>query len=245
MFSPAVFRRAVLSAVLSSLLCLAGVALAASALAAPAAAPEPDNSIPFFGGVNKTPAQQEHDRQTVAEAVRRAGSKENAIAVVMQSGWTKLKSGDAETAIKYFNLAWLIEPKNPDVLWGFGAALNQQRKFEPALKLFELARRQKPNEAGLLADYAFAWISKGAIGDNDVAQREASFAKALQLLDESQKLNPRNPMVYGNRAMLRYFQARYLEAWREVAKAEALTPGSVDPRFLRDLSARMPKPKDQ
>ncbi|OIO01985.1 MAG: hypothetical protein AUJ49_06910 [Desulfovibrionaceae bacterium CG1_02_65_16] len=239
MFTPAIFRRGlfcrfVLSAILS-------VSLAGVALAAPAA-PQPDDSIPFFGGVKKNLAQQEHDKQTVAEAIRRAGSKQNAIDLVMQSGWTKLKSGDARTAIKYFNLAWLIEPKNPDVLWGFGAALNQQRKFEPSLKLFELARQQKPNEAGLLADYAYAWISKGAIGDNGVDQREASFAKALELLDASQKLNPRNPMLYSNRAMLRYFQARYLDAWREVDKAEALAPGSVDPRFLRDLSARMPRP---
>jgi hypothetical protein len=42
--------------------------------------------------------------------------------------------------------------------------------------------------------------------------------------------------------MIRYFQARYREAWAEVDKAEALAPGSVDQRFLRDLSARLPRP---
>jgi tetratricopeptide (TPR) repeat protein len=234
MSKSAVFRCAVLFAVV--LLCCAGVGQAAPA------APEPD-FVPFFGGIKKTPAQQEHDHQVVAEAIRRAGSREQAVTLVLQSGWAKLKSGEAETAIKYFNLAWLIEPSNPDVLWGFGASLNQQRKFEPALRLFELARQQKPKEAALLADYAYAWISKGALADKGVDQREASFAKALELLDQSEKLNPGNPIIYSNRAMLRYFQVRYLDAWHQVAKAEALAPHSINPMFLRDLSARMPRPK--
>ena len=207
-----------------------------------AAAPAPDDSIPFFGGVKKTPEQQEHDKRIVGEAIRRAGSQEKAEAVALQSGWVKLKAGDATTAIKYFNLAWLIEPKNPDVLWGFGAALNQQRKYPPALKLFEMARKQMPDNADMLADYGYAWLSKGAMSDETVEQRTVSFNNALALLDASQKINPRNPMLYGNRAMIRFFQARYLEAWAEVDKAQALDPESVDQRFLRDLSGRMPRP---
>jgi len=230
------FKRTALCALL--LLCAAAAALAA----APVAGAVADDSLPFFGGVQKTPAQQEHDRQVVAEAIRRAGSRQNAEAMALQSGWAKLKAGDAVTAIKYFNLAWLIEPRNPDVLWGFGAALNQQHKFAPALEIYEQARRAKPGDAALLADYAYAWLSKGAMADESVEQRTASFGKALALLDDSQKLNPRNPMLYANRAMIRYFQARYREAWAEVDKAEALAPGSVDQRFLRDLSARLPRP---
>lgn len=219
----------------------AGAALPAAP--AWAAAPAPDDSIPFFGGVRKTPEQQEHDKRIVGEAIRRAGSQDRAESMALQSGWTTLKAGDAATAIKYFNLAWLIAPKNPDVLWGFGAALNQQRKFAPALKLFEMARKQMPDNADMLADYGYAWLSKGATADETVSERATSFNNALALLEASQKINPRNPMLYGNRAMIRFFQARYLEAWREVDKAQALDPESVDPRFLRDLSARMPRPQ--
>jgi tetratricopeptide (TPR) repeat protein len=215
---------------------------ATAALAAPGAKGA-DNSLPFYGGVQKTPAEQENDRRTVAEAIRRAGGQGKAVELVMGDGWASLKNGDPVTAIKYFNLAWLIEPKNPDVLWGFAAALNQQRKFPPALQLFETARQLSPKNARLLADYGYAWISKGALSDNTPDERTVSFAKALDLLAQAEALDPSNPMIFSNRAVVRYLQGRYVEAWKSVDQAEAIVPGSVDPKFLRDLEARMPRPQ--
>jgi len=209
------------------------------------AAPVVDDTQPFFGGGEKTPAQQDADKKAVAEAIKRAGSPEKAFNLVLQNGWAQLKKGDSATGIKYFNLAWLLYPKSPDVLWGFAAALTQQQKFDEALLLFERANQLKPRDSGLLADYGYACIWKGASGDKTPDQRNVFFSRALLLLQQAEALQPKNPMIYNNRAIVRFFQARYAEAWHEVARSEAIAPGSVDPQFLRDLSARMPRPKSK
>lgn len=226
----------------AAFIALAFVLCATAAQAAPAGRVA-DNSLPFYGGVKKTPAEQENDNRIVAEAIRRAGSKDKAVELALGDGWASLKKGDAVTAIKYFNLAWIIEPKNPDVVWGFAAALNQQRKFPPALSLFETARKQSPKNARLLADYAYAWISKAALADATPDERMASYAKAHDLLNQAEALDPANPMIYANRATISYLTGRYVEAWQNVDKAEAIRPGSVDRKFLADLESRMPRPK--
>jgi len=213
------------------------------ATAAFAAKPVVDNTLPFFGGGVKNQAQLETDSKVVGEAIQRAGSREKAVDMALDGGWTQLKAGDTVTAIKYFNLAWLLSPENPDVFWGFAASLGRQGKFDESLRLFERAKSQKPNDAALLADYGFTWISKGAVSDKTASQRNVSFERALSLLNQSEALQPSNPMISGNRAMVFFFQGRYAEAWQNVDRAEKLVPGSVDPRFLRDLSAKMPRPK--
>jgi len=225
-----------------ALIALVFVFCATAALAAQPA-PMVDDSLPFFGGVAKTPAQQDHDKAVVAEAIKRAGSQEKAVQLVLQSGWTHLKGGDSPTAIKYFNLAWLIKPENPDVLWGFGAALGQQRKVDDSLRLYERAKAQKPGDGALLADYAYGYIAKGAMADKTPAARNTSFENALKLLAQAETLTPKNPLIYSNRAIVQYFKGQYAEAWKGVAQAEAIAPGSVDPKFLNDLSAKMPRPK--
>jgi len=207
------------------------------------AAPVVDNTLPFFGGGERTPAQQDADKTFVEEMTKLAGSREAAAEDAMLRGWALLKKGDAITAMKRFNQAWLLTPNSPDVLWGYAAALTQQQKFDEALLLFERANQLKPRDPGLLADYGYACIWKGASGEQTPDQRNVHFSRALLLLQQAESLQPKNPMIYNNRAIVRFFQARYAEAWHEVARAEAIAPGSVDPKFQRDLSARMPRPK--
>ncbi|MDR3641320.1 MAG: tetratricopeptide repeat protein [Humidesulfovibrio sp.] len=230
------FKRAALFVILSIFLSVLG---ASAALAAQPV----DNSLPFFGGGVKNEAQLETDKKVVAEAIQRAGSREKAVEMVLQNGWAKLKSGDTVTAIKYFNLAWLMSPEDPDVFWGFATAMGREGKFDEALRLFERAKSQKPNDPALLADYGYTWIGKAAMRDKTPAERNDSFEHALSLLKESEAIDPANPMVYTNRAVVHYLQGRYAEAWQSVAKAQKLAPQSVDPRFLHDLSAKMPRPQ--
>jgi tetratricopeptide (TPR) repeat protein len=120
--------------------------------------------------------------------------------------------------------------------------MTQRQKFDEALLLLERARELKPGDPNLLNDYAYASIWKGASGDKTPDERAVHFDMALKLLAQAEGIDARNPMIYSNRALTRFFQAKYAEAWREVDRAEALRPGSVDPRFVRDLSARMPRP---
>jgi len=206
-------------------------------------AAQADNTQPFYGGGERTPAQLQADKVFIEELTKKAGSREAAAKNVLLRGWELLKSGDAATAMKRFNQAWLLTPNDSDVLWGFAAAQCNLGKFDVGLPLFERANSQMPGNGALLSDYAYAYISKAATIDDTPAQREVSFGRALSLLNQAEALQPANPMIHSNRAIVRFFQGRYAEAWQGVEKAEKLAPGSVDQRFLRDLSAKMPRPQ--
>ena len=48
----------------------------------------------------------------------------------VQLGWKYYCLNDMETAIKRFNQAWLFNPENPDVWWGFGMIQGGRAKIE-------------------------------------------------------------------------------------------------------------------
>lgn len=220
--------------ILCSLLtiCVASVAFAAV-----------DHNKPFYGGEPKSPAEQAADKKFVDGAIKRAGSKDKAEAETLEKGWLMLRRGAPEMAMRFFNMAWLIDPDNAGPLWGFGATLTREGKHAEALDLFARAQAKKPQEPGLLADYGYAWISKGMAEDKNPAERDASFAKGMDLLAQAEKLDPKNPHIYANRAIVSYAQGRFGEAWQNVAKAESLDKSSVDPKFLQDLTTKMPRPR--
>lgn len=226
------FRRATLLVLL--VLCCAALAQAQ--------APGADSALPLYGGRAKTPAQQEADRKYVEEALREAGTREKAVDTVMTRGWDYLKKGDPVTAIKRFNQASLLTPDNPDVFWGLGAAVSEQGKHDESIGLFERAQALRPNDPALMLDFGYALIWKGAEGSKTTPERMAAFDRAQALFEQAEALQPNNPQIYGNRAILQFYQGRYAESWQSVAKAQALDPGSVDAVFLRRLSAKLPRP---
>lgn len=96
-----------------------------------------DNGLPMYGGpdVVKTPFQLESDEKFIQSAIQGAGSREKACRDVLGWGWEFFNKGDVMTAMKRFNQAWLLDPKNPEVYKGFSAVLKKQGKMEEADKM--------------------------------------------------------------------------------------------------------------
>jgi len=204
--------------------------------------PDADNTLPLYGGRPYNACQTEANRKFIEAATKAAGTREKAAEAAVRRGFDFLRERDTVTAIKRFNQAWLLNPENPDAYWGLGIATGRQGKYDESVRMFAQALALAPDKPQILADAGFAHMWRGVnVAEGEV--RQAEFAAARRLLDTAEKQDQRFAPLYFFRAMLCFFEGDYAASWRDVARAEALNPREVDPRFLRDLSAKMPRPR--
>ena len=84
-------------------------------------AQEAINLRPEYGNVRKTDEQIADDNKLIEYEVKELGTRHKASEALVQLGFRYLYNGDVETAMKRFNQAWLLDPKNENAYWGFGA----------------------------------------------------------------------------------------------------------------------------
>ncbi len=83
----------------------------------------PIEEQPQYGGIPPTPEQQQIHNQFIQEVVKTNGTKELACEEALKLAWQYFQQGDYRTAMKRFNQAWLLDPKNPEVFRGYAKIL--------------------------------------------------------------------------------------------------------------------------
>ncbi|MDD2776230.1 MAG: hypothetical protein PHU06_09760 [Gallionella sp.] len=200
----------------------------------------PLNLIPMYGhpSVQKSPAQKaadedflrcilvktpdapasddgcEHEFSTKVEASKALAG------VAFQYYWR----GDLLTAMRRFNQAWLLNPENYQIFWGFGLLLVKQDRFAEGLGHYETALNlidDPKNKPYLLNDIALAYSRQG-VYETDSAKVQTSFAKSNALLEEAAKLDPENGRTYTNWALSLLREGNYTRSWEMLKKARTL-----------------------
>jgi Tfp pilus assembly protein PilF len=116
--------------------------------------PVPINEQPFFGFISKTPDLVAADEKFVTGVVRLSGSRQRALDESLKHGWSAFQSGDAATALRRFNQAYLIAPEQSRVYHAFAAVVQTRFKdMDYADELFRIALKQPNPSETLRADY--------------------------------------------------------------------------------------------
>jgi tetratricopeptide (TPR) repeat protein len=206
-----------------------------------ASAQDESNLLPKYGLLPKTEAARAADKVFISGMDEEYhGGRKKAASFMAMRGWQYLKGGDPDDAMRRFNQAWLLENKNGTALWGMAAVEADKGKYDDSIKLFAEAQKSVSNEINFLVDYA------RTVGTAAVAQNDDRLLKdALNRFQQVYKKAPQNGRNPKNWAMVLYQKERYSEAWAKVKLAET-TPdkNQLDPSFIKDLEARMPRPKD-
>ncbi len=136
--------------------------------------------IPMWEGITKNEQQLEADKQLLADARKAGGgSLGQATYRAIQLGWQFVAQGDPDMAIKRFNQAWLFEPDNPDIHWGFAVATAiQGAPLTTVERHFKKAESLKKNDPALLADHG------------RILQQRGENGLAIGLFKKALKLNP-------------------------------------------------------
>lgn len=197
--------------------------------------------LPKYGSLPKSDEQKAADSNFISAMDEQyQGDRNKASHQVVARGWQYLKQGDLPDAMRRFNQAWLLNNGNGDALWGMAAIQASSGKSDESLKLFAEAEKFVGRDVNFSVDYAKAIGAAGIVNHDDALLKDA-FNRFKHIFQEA----PQNTNNLQNWAITLAGAGRYSEAWTKVKLAEG-TPDkkALDPRFLADLQARMPRPQD-
>ena len=139
--------------------------------------------VPMWEGVERTADDLANDEKFVDEAINRAeGSRKQAVRILVDTGWRRIGEGDPNHAIRAFNQAWLVDPDEPTIFWGFAVATHirgdettdVERWFDQTRAL--MAARKITDDANLEVDQGRVLESRG-----EDERARAFFERALEL----------------------------------------------------------------
>jgi tetratricopeptide (TPR) repeat protein len=206
-------------------------------------------SLPMFGQpkIARPDDLKKKDEAFVRDATLRYGSRQAGSRALAAQGWVAVRSRQTDRAMQHFNEAWLLNPKNYSVFWGFGAVLSEQGKLAEALEQLESAREliEDPiQRVALLCDLGTVHSAYAAhLPADRQLERAQHFVLANSRFTESLENDPKYAPSWREWAMSLYDQERYSEAWLRVKKARELQAEPFPPEFIKKLSAKMPEPK--
>jgi tetratricopeptide (TPR) repeat protein len=106
-----------------------------------------DNLKPMYGeNCVKTEALQKTDAQFIKTEIKLCGTADSASRKYVRLGWGYFFRRDPQTAMKRFNQAWLLNPQNAGVYFGFGHLTRYafNKDAAEAEKYYRLGRERDP-----------------------------------------------------------------------------------------------------
>jgi len=207
------------------------------------------DTLPMFGQPNIARSEElkKADETFIRDSTLRYGNRQAGSNTLAAQGWAAVRSRQVDLAMQRFNQAWLLNPKNYSVFWGFGAVLSEKGKLAEALEHLETARglvEDPAQRVALLCDLGAVHSAYAArLPADRQLERAQHFVLANSRFTESLENDPKFAPSWREWAMSLYDQERYSEAWIRVKKARELQAEPFPPEFLKKLSAKMPEPK--
>ena len=200
----------------------------------------PQRLQPLYGGLTAAQAQQAVGAAVLADVDRSFPSRAEASKFFSNKGFEYLQENEPDTATVRFNLAWVLDPKNPEPYRGLAVLLSRRPDAAPeavqALALQGLA--VSPTNGPLLTDVANLTLARYETSKKKKdLQQAADYAQRALLADST------NANTWQTQARIHYYQENYTEAWKDVRKGQSLSLTSLDFQFLTELMAKMPDPE--
>ena len=194
--------------------------------------PADTSLIPMYGSATKDVSQKVADAEFISEASRIAGSRQKASEEFVKKGWEAFfAKRDPLTAMRRFNQAWLLNPDNPEVLWGFGVISGALNKIEDSVNFLRRAAEKMSESARVLNDLGFS-LTIAADRCNDPDDSLKMLQEAHTCFARAEKIEPGYEPLYSNWAITLFYAKQYAIAWQKVIKAEQFGGRTLNPMFL-------------
>ena len=148
---------------------------------------------PEYGNIKKTKEQKESDKEFVNKLLEEYnGDRKKASAKMIELGFQYLyQKRDLITAMRRFNQAFLINPKNPNLYYGFGTVYFNLGAMEEARNQYDKGLQIEPNHFEILTDYGTTYLGEyynEVNSDPSLASKKLDLA--LKKLNKSYSVNP-------------------------------------------------------
>ena len=199
----------------------------------------------MYGGTdrNADPLFRSADADFIASTTAEFGGRRQASQAFVEAGVKSYLVGDYSTAMKRFNQAWLINPANPEVFWGFGIVYHDHGENLKARDMMRMAIDAGLSYPSSVADAARVY-TLCAVEDSSLTptQKASQFAESDSLYRDAERASGDKAYVYGSWATAYYWRGDYSRAWDMVRSQEA-HGGAPSRQFLSLLQSAMPDPR--
>jgi tetratricopeptide (TPR) repeat protein len=133
-----------------------------------------------------------------------------------KKGWALYLQGEYEEAIKCYDKALKIEPKNFITLNNKGLTLYVQGEYEEAIKCYDKALKIEPASSFVLYNKGMALYGQG------------EYEEAIKCYNKALKIEPDSSLVLYNKGLALYGQVEYEEAIKCYDKALKIEPDNIN-----------------
>lgn len=193
------------------------------------------NLQPEYGHIKKSAQQVGDDKQFVENALKVEGTARKASDHLVKLGFDYLYRGDVKTAMYRFNQAWLLDPKNENAYWGFGAVYFTFNDTNEALKQYEKGLLINPHSSNILTDKATIYVSLYMNTHN-----QHDLDSAIMIFNESYKANPSNQNTLFKLSAAYYYKNDCANAWKYYNECMKLGGQQISPGYADALKKQCP-----
>jgi tetratricopeptide (TPR) repeat protein len=190
---------------------------------------------PEYGNVPKTGDQIKADKEFVELSLKTDTTPRKASEHLIRLGFTYLYRGDVKTAMSRFNLAWLLDPKNENSYWGFGAIYGSFNDYPAAIAQYDKGLAINPNSSVILTDKATLYFV-GFQQDQDQSKLNA----AINLLKKSYSIDTNNANTTFKLSICYFLNKDCTNAWKFYNECEKLGGQPITPEYTNALKKMCP-----
>ena len=170
--------------------------------------------LPKYGNVEKTDQQKASDAQLIETILKQESTHRKGSDHLIDLGFQYLYK-DIKTAMSRFNQAYLLDPTNTDVYWGFGGVYMTLGNYEKAKEQYEEGLKIDPENTHLLTDYGtYFMVQYYALKPIDQEKALANLDAAISYMTTSYKLNPEDQNTTFKLSVLYFLKEDCENAWK-------------------------------
>lgn len=194
---------------------------------------------PLFGGLTPAQAEQSLGVPFLKSLEGSFASRAEASRFFSTKGYEYLSENQADTAAYRFNLAWVLDPNNPDAYRGLGiVAANRSAAPDQAIDLLAKGLTLAPTNLALMGDLGASYLLR-----YEQSKKKKDLTTGTGLLEKVTAQDATNAGAWQQLGRAYYYQEKYAEAWAAVHKGQSVNFSSVDFALVSDLLARLPDPE--
>lgn len=167
------------------------------------------NLRPEYGNITKSQDEVDVDNKFIETVLKQDTTRKNGSEHLVKLGFTYLYRGDLETAMKRFNQAWLLDPKNENAYWGYAAVYFSFNDINEASKQLDKGLLLNPRSSNILTDKATIYMVS-YMNDHEINNLD----KAIEVFNQSYKIDPSNQNTLFKLSASYFYKKDCSNAWK-------------------------------
>jgi Tfp pilus assembly protein PilF len=201
------------------------------------------NLQPEYGNAEKNKNQIKSDNDFIDEILKHYDNKQDASKKMTELGFQYLyERGDFQTAMKRFNQAYLLEPKNADIYYGYGAIYFNLGSMENAREQFDKGLIINPNHSKMLTDYGTTYLGDyyNTVNTNSSLAKD-NLSNSVKYLEKSYSIDKKDSNTIYKLSIINMYLGECSKANQYLKKADKMKNPNVTEEFKAELKQKCGK----